>query len=445
MSKYIKIIFNILIVLACYGYVGRHNVLAADSSFVNSTIRVSPILLRIQLEPGSKRIYPITVDNLSNAPMPIHAVVEGFDPSDEVNGYTPNPPSEISPLARWMSIDEPDAIIPSRDSHEFLVKVNVPGTVALGGYYAIIYFTPLYPNGTIGSKIGVVSLANIGVQDSLTNKAHITDFHFEKLFYEHGPITSTVRITNDSLHFFSTKPTLTIAPILGKPDTVELDEKTILPGKARTWKSVFTIQNSKWGIYRATLRARLEHGEEISKTIPLVLLPYTLIGSILGGVIILLLLNSRKKNFRRALHAFMSENANSKPTISNLEPTIDIQTDGMHDSSRIHPSLILKTLASNGGSVSKTAQILGIHRATVHRWKSKSKQIGANTEQLARKSTRPIHVRTTTVPKDSIKRIVALHANSNMTSSQIRQKLHLTVSERTILRIIKKYSDSSLE
>lgn len=451
MSNYIKLVRNVLFFAIVFVALSHKSVLALDETFVTSTLRVSPILLKIQLEPGSKRFYPISIENLSNVPMPMHANVEGFDPSDEQNGFTPNPPSEVSPLSKWITIDEPDTIIPAHESHEFLVKIAIPSTVPLGGYYAIIYFTPLYPNGTIGSKIGVVTLANIGVQDSLTNKASISGFQFEKLVYEHGPITNTLRISNDALHYFSTKPTLTITPFWGTPDTVELDEKTILPGKSRTWKSVFTIQNSKWGIYNATIHARLENGDSISKTIPLIMLPYSIILLGILVIVFLVVILTKRKNISRALKALTtSENeAQTQPkaelshtttTIvqSTTTPIIEIQSD---ENDRMNPLQILKTLRENNGSVSKTASILGIHRSTIHRWKQRE-QLQRKTGDilLVRKSTRPIHVRTSVIPSDQVRHILMLHTKKHMTAKQIQQTLKLPVSDRTILRIIKKHN-----
>lgn len=450
MSNYIKLLRIILVTCIFLAVASVETIFAADENFVNSTLRVSPILLRIQLEPGTKRLYPITIENLSNAPMPIHANVEGFDPSDEQSGFTPNPPSEASPLSKWISIEEPDTIIPARDSHEFFIKITIPGTVPLGGYYAIIYFTPLYPNGTIGSKIGVVTLANIGVQDSLTNKASISSFQFEKLIYEHGPITSTLRITNDALHYFSTKPTLTIAPYWGNPDTVELDEKTILPGKSRLWKTVFTVQNSKWGIYKASIHAKLENGDTISKTIPLIMLPYTVMFVSIFMLFVLIWFFTKRKNISRAIQALTAKETDTStqqiqpPPLHKTMASVGVQesydTVSVDDPSRMSPTIILQTLKDNGGSVSKTASILGIHRSTIHRWIQREQQLhisGIGT--LKRKSTRPIRMRTTTVPPSQIRHILMLHTKKHMTAKQIKVSMNITVSDRTILRIIKKH------
>lgn len=447
-----KVIQNILILSAvlCMVFIRLpvNSAHAAEPSFVVSNMRVSPILLKIQLEPGTKHIYPISIENLSSAPMPIRANTEGFDPSDEQSGFTPNPPSEVSPLATWITIDEPDAIIPARDSHEFFIKISIPDTVPIGGYYAIIYFTPLYPNGTIGSKIGVVTLANIGIQDAIKNKAQIVDFRFDKPVYEHGPITGSLRIQNDALHYFSTKPSLSIKPYWGASDTVELDEKTILPGKSRSWKSVFTIQNSKWGIYNATITAIIEGGDTITKTIPLIIFPHTLTLYILLVLSCLLLIIRKRKNVQNALRVLVNRDidletneasSNHSNKLLHQEPVQAPEKKATLPISRIDPTVIIQTLQKQEGSVSKTARVLGIHRSTIHRWVQKAQAMpihGASV--LKRKSTRPIHTRTSTVPKSRINQILVLHTKKHMTARQIKEFLQLPISERTILRVIKK-------
>ncbi len=422
---------------------------ASGLNFISSSLRVSPVILKIQLQPGAKHLYPISIENLTDAPMPLRATIEGFDSSDEISGFTPDPTIEISPLARWITIEEPDVIIPARQSHEFFVKIAIPSTVPIGGYYAIIYFTPLYPNGTIGSKIGVVTLANIGIQESQKNKAVISQFQFEKLIYEHGPITSTVRITNNSLHYFSTKPTLTITPLWGQSDAAELDEKTILPGKSRSWKTVFTIQNSKWGIYKATIKSRIENGETITKTTLLVIFPYRIFISSLLFIGMALWIIRKRRNIYKAFKLLISSNSSIEERISNSAPVEDLSAvqiapenravSSVEGLSRVTPQQIIDTLKSQNGSVIKTATLLGIHRSTIYRWRDRAVSL-PEYATLTRKSTRPHHTRTSSVSMETIRHIRMLYSKKNLTTKQIKEQLQLSVSDRTILRIIHKYN-----
>lgn len=453
MKKIINItLFSLSLVLVLHRPVSIAH--AADQGFISSSLRVSPVILKIQLQPGAKHLYPITIENLSDLPMPIRASVEGFDPSDELSGFIPNPAIETSPLAHWISIAEPDTIIPAHQAHEFLVKISIPATVPIGGYYAMIYFTPLYQNGSIGSKIGVITLANIGVQDSLQNKAIIAEFHFEKLIYEHGPIASTVRIKNDSLHYFSTKPRLILSPYWGESDMVELDEKTILPGKSRAWKSIFTIQNSKWGIYKATVKTSIENGETISKTIPLVIFPYKIFLIFFLLVSVILWIIRKRQNIHTAIRLLLSSSSTEDPP-SNITTTNDQKSDHtihirktaaatVNGLSRATPQQIIDTLKEQHGSVLKTAELLGIHRSTIYRWKERAlSSPSSDHASLTRKSTRPHHTRTTSLAMATIRQILLLYTKKHMTTKQIKEHLQLSVSDRTILRVVHKYMNEA--
>ncbi len=420
-------------------------VYAMETSTIHSTIRVSPILLKIQLDPGAKQIYPITIENLTNSPMPIRATVEGFDTSDEQTGYTINPPSEGSPLAHWITISEPDAIIPANTTHEFFIKITIPERVPIGGYHAMIYFTPLYQNSSVGSKIGVVALANIGIQDSLKNKVKISEYFFDKYIYESEPVAMILQVTNDSLHYFSTKPTLILRPIWGKPEEIPLDEKIILPGKSRLWKNVLPIQNTNWGIYKATISTSLENGESVNKTIPLFILPVRRILIFLVLICMILFIIIKRRNVKNAVSILIdpeksqSTNTNDKPSLQQKPETVQsVPVLKVDDSTRINPNLILETLNQQGGSISKTARILGMHRSTVHRWKQRIRSSDSKANTLQRKSTRPHTLRTSTVSSQLITQIIDLHSKGRLAAKQIKSRLHLSVSERTILRIIKK-------
>lgn len=227
-------------------------------------IRVSPVILKVKLEPGTTQNYQIKVENLLDAPMPLKASAEGFDASDEEYGVTVLDQPQASPLMDWISLDEKDAILPARTSRDFNIKIAVPGKVPIGGYYAMIFFTPVFPNVPVSSKIGVLALANIGVQEK--NKAEIVTFDFDKALFEKGPIQTTIRVKNTSLNYFTAKPSLTIKPLFGQELTFELEEKTILPGKIRRWQRAFDLGNLYGGIYTAKLSVSLGNGDYIYST-----------------------------------------------------------------------------------------------------------------------------------------------------------------------------------
>lgn len=238
-------------------------------------IRISPVILKVELSPGREYRYTIKVENLLLSPMPINVAVSGFEASNEEGGVSVLDQGTPSPLIDWITLDENQTIIPATSQKEFNVRVNVPKEVPIGGYFAVIFFTPVFPDKPIEAKVGVVVLANIGVPFDKERKAQISTFTFDKLLYEKGPIQTTIRVKNTSLNYFSAKPTLTIKPLFGEEKIFELEEKTILPGKARRWQKPLDVGNLRGVIYQAHLTVSLEQGDSISATQTFYGLPFT--------------------------------------------------------------------------------------------------------------------------------------------------------------------------
>ncbi len=273
---------------------------AQEKPNVKQMIRVSPVILKVSLEPGTEQNYKIKVDNLLDTPLPLKASVEGFDASDEEYGVTVSDQSIASPLMDWISLDEKDAILPALTSRDFNIKIAVPSSVPIGGYYAMIFFTPIFPGVPVSSKIGVLALANIAVAEQ-KNQADIVTFNFDKVLYEKSPLLTTIRVKNTSLNYFTAKPTLTIKPLFGQDLTFELEDKTILPGKIRRWQRAFDLGNLYGGIYTATLSVSLENGDYIYSTTHFIGFPVKKLGLSLLFLIVSSYLLIHRKRVKKAV------------------------------------------------------------------------------------------------------------------------------------------------
>ena len=235
------------------------------------SFRISPAILKIELAPGKVTEQKITIDNLLDSPLPLKATIEGFDASDEENGIKVTDQVITSPLTNWIKLDNEDSIIPAKSSQTFTATITVPDQVPFGGYYAVIFFSPvlspleLSTNNQIGAKVGVLALANIGVTNK-ENDANILNFDLDKTFYNKENPTALLRVKNTSLNFFTAKPTLTIKPLFGQKEVIEWEEKTILPGKVRRWEKAITFKNKTDIFYKVSLSVSLENGQFIHKT-----------------------------------------------------------------------------------------------------------------------------------------------------------------------------------
>jgi hypothetical protein len=104
------------------------------------------------------------------------------------------------------------------------------------------------------------------------------------------------------------------------------------------------------------------------------------------------------------------------------------------------PSDIIKTLKMTGNAA-QTADILGIHRSTVYRWKKKARAVyypySLLSRGLIRKSTKPHTIyRRVSLPLES--GIITLRKAKGYTAEKIRFVLKAPVSVTTIHRILKR-------
>ena len=240
---------------------------AAQTKKADYILRVSPLIFNITLDPGKVYNYKIEVENLTSTPLPVKAYFENFTTTDEEGGYsfednTPNP------LISWSSISKDELLIPAKSKESEELTVKIPSKVPFGGYYGVLFFEPLLSQNlsdstVISAKIGTLLLANIGVSEKNSN-GKILDFSTNSINQEES-VPYLLRVQNNGLNHFSAKPILTIKPLFGKEQRIDLEEKFVFPGKVRRWEDSITL-NDKWrGIYKATMSVSLGNGKQIVK------------------------------------------------------------------------------------------------------------------------------------------------------------------------------------
>jgi hypothetical protein len=300
-----KFIARIIILIIITAIICIKPVSAATPTQV---IRVSPAIVDIELLPGNLTTYAVKVDNLTASPLPLTAAVEGFDASDEEGGYVFNNSNVQSPLSAWVTIDKPDMIIPANSAETVNLTVAIPKTVSLGGYYAVLFLTPVNQSAIrtqiVTPRVGVLLLANIGVQDPnapATAKIKILDFAFTKPVFDRENVSWILRAQNISLNFLTAKPILTLQPLIGKPIMINMAEKIILPGKIRRWNEIRQSSLIPYGIYNAGLMLSVGGGRQISQSSYLIVLPVRTIGLSLLLFIMIGYLFLKRKNLKKTL------------------------------------------------------------------------------------------------------------------------------------------------
>lgn len=110
---------------------------------------------------------------------------------------------------------------------------------------------------------------------------------------------------------------------------------------------------------------------------------------------------------------------------------------------RVKPYLIIRILKQNRHSISKTVTILGVHRATIYRWKRRAKslhqsRLALSEKGLSRRSTRPYTIHRALTPQEE-HNSVSLRTKKKYTAEKIKKILGLTASVKTIHRTLKRY------
>lgn len=226
----------------------------------SSILSISPVIFNISLSPGRKYTHTLKITNNLDVPLPLTLTIEPLDtPDDGINQKSNNT------IASWITFPVTDMIIEAKKERTVDFQIQVPDRVPLGGYYGMIFLHPSLPHmqgfpQEVSTKIGILLMGSIGVQDVPLNKVEINKFGFDSFVYEKNNIEINFMVKNASLNHFSAKPHLTIKPLFGSPQNVDLEEKFVFPGKSRKWSQTMTLAQFPHLFYKATLNVSVGGG-----------------------------------------------------------------------------------------------------------------------------------------------------------------------------------------
>lgn len=275
----------------------------------DQVLRVSPVIIDLTLTPGKTIYKEIQIDNLLPAPLPVQASIESFRATDEERAIALDSSTSSSPLVTWISIDPDDMIIDAKSSKKVLLAIEVPTQVEVGGYYAMVFLSPVVPvtqlaNQQVIPRVGIVILATLGVPDNRPAKDRISieSFTFSKLVYDVSEIPGLkLRVGNTSLSHVSAKPILTFTPLMGKTTVTDLPEKTILPNRIRKWEQTLNRPEIPPNIYRIKLDVTIGGGNSVSTGKTIIVMPYIRTLPITGLVVLFTLFVLLRKRIARAV------------------------------------------------------------------------------------------------------------------------------------------------
>lgn len=267
---------------------------AQETQTINDLIRVSPFILNLDLKANTIETHVITIENLTDIPLPIRINPGFFDAYDETGAYIfPEKEPERS-LARWLSIDNRELVLDPRSKETVTLTITTPTKLENGGYYGMLFIEPIVAPGTTGSilqaKIGVLLLANIGNPTLIPPPVQFERTELPWICADLNGIEQNLTIRNRSIYHISTKPFLTFKPIWGQQQQTTLEDKVLFPGRSRIWEDIQITCPTIPGFYTLNLSASYGEGEQIFMNKKLMVLPYQyllgflVITAILSGI-----------------------------------------------------------------------------------------------------------------------------------------------------------------
>lgn len=233
-------------------------------------LKVSPVIINVTLSPDKTSSQAVTIENLSSQAMPLRATLSDFITGGEEGGYIFEE-TKTNPLLSWITLDETEFILNPKEKKTIQMTITTPKAIPVGGYYGVLFFEPVAQGDQskvtkINSKVGVLMLANVGVQDPNAKRAEILDFSTD-VFNTDGNPAFLLRVKNIALNFYSAKPNLTVTPLIGwnaQKTQLELEEKIIFPGNVRRWTEEAKVRELSPNIYKAQIAVSTGNGQIVN-------------------------------------------------------------------------------------------------------------------------------------------------------------------------------------
>lgn len=263
---------------------------SVNAASIQQSISVSPIINDLQLIPGKKTTFKITIRNNNSTSVGIHAEITGYDVTEGTSLFEQKP----SLMTSWTSLSQSDLLLDAKVSKTINVTINTPVNINQSGYYETIFLTPIFhqqetaTSPIILSRFGVLVLGTVGKlnYNDLAKKISVTDLTPSETILNSFPDTFSFTVANNYFTHFDAKPFITVTPLFANSQTTLLTDKHVLPGSARNWQ--YQMQSSpNHLLYFVHLAVSIGDGKQIITDTFFIVLPYK---QILLIIVILILL-----------------------------------------------------------------------------------------------------------------------------------------------------------
>lgn len=219
-----------------------------------ATLSVGPAIIDNEVSPGVSFDTEVTLYNVSEKSLAIHATVSGLVPDSK---YDPDYAAAYD-ASKWFTLSTPDFLLMPNQQQIETVKISVPADAEAGGHYATIFFESFSPSqpsdgdgAAINPRVGVLTL--LSVRGDIRERAEISGpLNVHGFQGEAGPTAFDLAVRNDGNVHLVPYGTVTIRNVFGrKVKTIPLPLGTLLPGTTRKYDLNWE-HGLRFGIYKAT-------------------------------------------------------------------------------------------------------------------------------------------------------------------------------------------------
>ena len=280
------------------------NANAAYAATQEQSLSISPIINDLQLIPGKKITFPITIKNNNSTSVGIHAETTGYDITGETSIFE----QKQSVMTNWTTLSQNDLLLNKDQSKTIYVTINTPANTGQSGYYESIFLTPIAHQQEVAnspiilSRFGVLVLGTVGKlnYNDLAGKVSVSDVSPSSPIVNTFPTTISFTVANNYFTHFDAKPFITITPLFANSQTTLLIDKHVLPGSKRIWQYQPMIAKNRI-FYQLHLAVSVGGGKQIFSDTWFIVLPYQFILLICVVLILFYILMTKRKRLKRVV------------------------------------------------------------------------------------------------------------------------------------------------
>lgn len=270
----------------------------SSSTVHASSVTVFPSIISLVLSPGKTSTTILTIGNNSESPLPVRVRFEPLLLTDDA--------TTLPSIGSWITLSKSSLLIPSQKKEQIEIKITLPKTIPLGGYYGMLFVEPLSStqsktSSLIQTKMGVLLLGSIGVQGIPLSSIAIQKPILNTFISDSKTRTLSYAVKNNSLTHISAKPYLIVHPYNGKAESILLDERIVFPGTTRKWESDFTVAEGNKGYYEADLFVSIGNGKYQKQSFSFIIFPIQQAIILVLCIAVVITIKKRSKQINEAI------------------------------------------------------------------------------------------------------------------------------------------------